>query len=519
MSESESSAEVVAGRYQVLGELGSGTMGVVWLAHDTVLDRTVALKELRPPAGINRTEAIERFLTEARAAARLQHPSIVTVYDVAADGDRVLMAMEHLDGLTLAQVLDSSGALLPEDARNIGTQIASALAEAHANGIVHRDLKPENVFLLPTGRVVVCDFGLARIGAGTGTQLGTVMGTPGYLAPEQVRGETSGPPADVFAWGSVMYELLTGQPAFGAPTNDIAALLWSVVHNEPAPLDIPTDPDLGSIVHAALAKNSNDRPPDGASLHHSLVGATTLPPRVLAGSMAGGATQSSSLSRAGFLPWVIGGAVALVLILVGTLVLASSGGGQGGNDVATGDTLGDVGEPADIAEVTQPPPTAPPPTPPIALPATRQDPVAASASCTAPTGTDASGSTTSYQASNVLDGLQDTAWRCPGSAVGQSLTVSLGSVTEVTSVGLLPGYAKVDSFDGSNRFFENRRVTAVRYHFDGGTTIDQNFADSPTVQSIPVGVQTQSIRIEILGTTGDGGRDFTPISEVEVVGR
>jgi hypothetical protein len=157
--------------------------------------------------------------------------------------------------------------------------------------------------------------------------------------------------------------------------------------------------------------------------------------------------------------------------------------------------------------------TAPP------APPSRQSPTSASASCVAPEGFEADRSTVRYEAGNVLDGLPDTAWRCPGSAVGETLRVTLAGPTEVTSIGLLPGYAKIDPTDGTNRFFQNRRVTAVRYHFDDGSTVDQSFADTPTTQTVSISAVTSSIVIEILSTTGDGGRDFTAISEIEVIGR
>jgi hypothetical protein len=149
----------------------------------------------------------------------------------------------------------------------------------------------------------------------------------------------------------------------------------------------------------------------------------------------------------------------------------------------------------------------------------RLTPRSASASCVAPEGYEADRTTVRYDAGNVLDGRSDTAWRCPGSAIGATVRVNLPVRTELTQIGLLPGYAKVDPTDGTNRFFENRRITAVRYHFDDGSTADQRFEPIATIQTVPVSASTSSIVIEILSTTGDGGRDFTAISEVEVVGR
>lgn len=278
---------VLGGRYEVIRELGAGAMGVVWLAHDTVLDRSVALKELRAPEGVQQDEALERFVTEAQAVARLSHPSIVTVHDVFAEGDRVLMSLELLDGPTLAEVIAAGP--LGSAARPIMAGVAEALAAAHAHGVVHRDLKPENIFVLPSGRVVVCDFGLARIGAGRGTHIGTVMGTPGYMAPEQIRGLDVGPAADVFAWGAVTYELASGMPPFGDPaTQDLMALAWRVTNEEPAGLVCDDDHGLASVVSMALAKEPAARFPNGEALAQALeasrrgepiaVGAASGPP-------------------------------------------------------------------------------------------------------------------------------------------------------------------------------------------------------------------------------------------------
>ena len=359
---------LVADRYRIVRELGSGAMGVVWEAHDQVLDRVVALKELRPPPGLGREEAVERFLTEARAAARLRHQNIITVHDVVADGDRVLMALEFLDGHTLAQLQ------LPLDAvtaRGVLTQVAAALAEAHANGIVHRDLKPENVFVVGDGRVVVCDFGLARIGAGTGTRAGTVMGTPGYLAPEQVRGESAGPAADVFAWGAIGYELLAGVPAFGSPGLDAATLLYNVVNVDPVPFT-STDPDLVSLVGWSLSKDPGVRPASGVELYQALGGVAPVSgwvapvptglstpsqgpwnPGVPSAVEVGAATVSVSRGKGGLIAGVVGLVVVVVGLVVGLVVVAG-----GGDGTAT--------ETVDKTRITiaGPAPTAPTPTTP-----------------------------------------------------------------------------------------------------------------------------------------------------------
>lgn len=269
-------AELVAGRYRILGELGSGAMGFVWRAHDEVLDRDVALKELRISGGLDRSEARERFVTEARAAARLSHPSIVTVHDVFQESERVLLSMELLDGQTLDEIL--RGGPLGAAARPIMREVAAALAVAHSAGVVHRDLKPENIFLTDIGRVVVCDFGLARIGTGGLTEIGTVMGTPGFMAPEQLTGESVTPSADVFAWGAVAYELASGQPAFGDRDLDSGvALAYKVVHEAPAGLRIDDDPAFSPVVATALQRHPDERFADGVCLLAALDGVVDAP--------------------------------------------------------------------------------------------------------------------------------------------------------------------------------------------------------------------------------------------------
>lgn len=269
-----SQPDLLHSRY-LLGEVvGAGAMGVVRRAHDTLLDREVALKELRAMPGVDPAEAMERFLVEARAAARLAHPNIVGIHDVFRDGERVMIAMEFVSGQTLDRAIQTSGAQPAATVRAIMSQVAQALASAHAAGVVHRDLKPDNIFWTADGRAVVADFGLARIGFGRGTADGTVMGTPGYMAPEQVRGLPVGPQADVFGWGAVAYEMVSGWPAFGEPLeSDPTALAYRIVHEDPAPLSIPLDPGLAELIMSALAKEPDHRPADGSELIAALAGA------------------------------------------------------------------------------------------------------------------------------------------------------------------------------------------------------------------------------------------------------
>lgn len=318
---------MLADRYEMIGELGSGSTGVVFRAHDTVLDRDVALKELRLDTGLDEEEAVSRFLVEAQAAARLSHPSIVRVHDVFAEHDRVLMSMELLDGPTLAEVIASGP--LGSAARPIMSSVASALAEAHRHGVVHRDLKPENIFVLPSGRVVVCDFGLARLGGGRGTGTGTIMGTPGYMSPEQLRGDLTSAASDVFSWGVVAYELAHGSPPFGdAAREDFVTLSWRLAHEDAPRIAIPEDPDLVEVISRCLEKEPAARPEDGRRLVE-LLGDVRAPAGVSfsptsAVSIPGASTLRPASRRGRVAIGVVAAVAAIALTAAVALVVSSA---------------------------------------------------------------------------------------------------------------------------------------------------------------------------------------------------
>ncbi len=277
------------GRYEILREIGHGAMGVVYEAHDPVLDRTVALKVIQPSTEGEAARVFEeRFLAEARIAAALQHPGIVVVHDVGRDEPTgaLFIALELLRGETLAD-LGERGPLDWRAVLQIVAQVARALHHAHGHGVVHRDIKPANVVVLPTGEVKVMDFGIARLETARHrlTTTGEFIGTPLYTAPEQAKTEDVDGRADVFSLASVAYTLLTGRAAFFAPT--IPGIVHRVVYEEPEPLSrfVPGLPaDVEHVLAHALAKDPADRYPTAQALAEDAEDVLAgRPPRHLAG--------------------------------------------------------------------------------------------------------------------------------------------------------------------------------------------------------------------------------------------
>jgi hypothetical protein len=251
---------LVANRYALTAPLGRGGMGVVWRARDRVLGREVAVKEVvfpptLPPEELRSAEA--RVMREARAAARLNHPGAVTLYDVVQDQGGTFIVMELVNAPTLADLIRAEGPLPPERVAEIGAQVASALEAAHRAGIVHRDVKPGNVMVPRVGTAKLADFGIASLqGDPQLTSTGLVIGSPAYMAPEQARAEPSGPPADFWALGATMFYAVEGEPPFDRGTS--LATLAAVVNEEPrAPRRAGP---LTPLITALLAKDPDARP-------------------------------------------------------------------------------------------------------------------------------------------------------------------------------------------------------------------------------------------------------------------
>ena len=267
----------VADRYVLKAPLGRGGMGVVWHAHDTVLGRAVAVKEVVFPPSLpdeERRSAHARVMREARAVARLNHPGAVTLYDVVQDQGHPFIVMELVPAPTLADLVRTEGPLPPGRVAEIGGQVASALEAAHRAGIVHRDVKPGNVMVAEDGGVKLADFGVASLqGDPQLTATGLVVGSPAYMAPEQAGGESSGPPADFWALGATMFFAVEGQPPFEKGTS--IATLAAVVNEDPRPM-LRAGP-LAPVIGALLAKDPADRPsgPRLRSELERLAGATS----------------------------------------------------------------------------------------------------------------------------------------------------------------------------------------------------------------------------------------------------
>jgi beta-lactam-binding protein with PASTA domain/predicted Ser/Thr protein kinase len=248
---------VVDGRYRVLSRLGSGGMADVWLAEDTHLQRRVALKVLHSRFAQDR-EFVERFRREAEAAAGLQHPNIVSVFDRGEFDSTYYIAMQYVEGPTLKQMIDSG--LTPESAVALIRQVLEAARFAHRHGIVHRDLKPQNVIVDGEGKALVTDFGIARAGVSEITQAGAVMGTPHYLSPEQAQGFEVTTVSDLYSIGVILYEALAGRVPFEADSAVAVAMKQvSQVPQRPSSIDHRVSPALDAVVMRALAKEPGER--------------------------------------------------------------------------------------------------------------------------------------------------------------------------------------------------------------------------------------------------------------------
>lgn len=255
----------------MVDKLGQGAMGVVFQARDPDLDRRVAVKVIASSQADDLEVTLERFRREARMVANLAHPNIVTIYDFGDQDGLLYMVMELLEGHDLAGVLRRRDLAGLDEKLSLFEQICDGMAFAHERQLVHRDLKPGNVHRGPDGRVKILDFGLARSNEPHLTRAGWIMGTPQYMAPEQVRGDAADSRSDVFSLGCILYEILTSQRCF--PADNVHAAMFQVLEREPRPLrdhDASLPELLEHLVGKSLAKDPDERFRDGAELRQAL---------------------------------------------------------------------------------------------------------------------------------------------------------------------------------------------------------------------------------------------------------
>jgi serine/threonine-protein kinase len=251
-----------AGRYEIVSEIGRGSMGVVYKGYDPIIARTVAIKTLLTsrfsPQEYEDYRA--RFRREAQTAGTLAHPHIVTIYDFGEDSGMLYLAMEFLEGKSLEAVIKEKNVLPIETIIPIYEQVCGALDLAHQHKIVHRDIKPANIMILNSGAVKVTDFGIAKMLSMGMTQTGQILGTPNYMSPEQVRNRPIDGRSDIFSLGVILYEMATGEKPFGG--QNITTVVYKIIHDEPIPpreLDATIHPGLSYVITKALAKSPDER--------------------------------------------------------------------------------------------------------------------------------------------------------------------------------------------------------------------------------------------------------------------
>jgi serine/threonine protein kinase len=299
------------GRYRIVKELGRGTMGVVYQAHDPQIDRMVALKVLRPDR-VTSEDFVARFLKEARAIGRLSHPGIVTIFDVGSANDTIYIAMEFLQGQPLNEAI-RGGRLSAAQSIQIAIQVAEALDYAHDKGIIHRDIKPSNIILNPENQMKLTDFGIARIedvSASHQTREGEILGTPIYMAPEQVTGQSVDRRSDLYSLGVVLYEMVAGRRPFRG--NNIAAIFRAITMDDPEPIDShdrQVCQPVCDLITKSLSKNPQARFQTGQQMAEALRSAADSP----LPDQTGAARKPGRSKR---LYWMAGLAVLLVAVAV-----------------------------------------------------------------------------------------------------------------------------------------------------------------------------------------------------------
>lgn len=542
-------------------EVGRGGAATVYRCTQAELGRTVAVKVLRGAVGD--PDARMRFQRECIAMGMLSgHPNIVTVYSSGflADGDPYIV-MDYMAGGSLAELIEDHGPLPWAQVLRAGVMIAGALESAHASGVLHRDVKPENVMRSSYGSVRLSDFGIARLQGGPETRTTSLTASVLHAAPELLNGQPASVQSDLYAVGSTLHQLLAGVPAFLHATDESLLPVLARIAADPVPNLRPggVPDDLCALIEQLMAKDPAQRPGSAADVGHRLqqlqrnhhlpvtemamltnatdptiglgpvpvVTASVPPPppfsprpeprRDRAGAVVAAAIVVALLAGAGVWIFTRRDVPATPVAQTGPTTAETP---SDPSPTATGaapipsDPDGSEEPTTETQRPSAPDgPEVPPADPPVLL-----VPLQTDASRTAEPGVDAAGQEVTYDSDNVVDGRLDTAWRTPGSGLRQTVTLIFEQDVRIQSIGLVPGYAKVDPVDGTDRFFQNRRIRRVRYLFEDGTAVEARFAQDPQLQFVDVDTVSEYVVVEILRTTEPGDRNFTAISEIEVHG-
>jgi hypothetical protein len=572
---------LVHGRYRVTRIVGRGGMGAVYEAVDQRLGNTVALKQMLV-SGPGVASAFER---EARILAGLRHAALPRVTDYFGEELGQFLVMEFIPGNDLSSVMAQHGRPLPpEEVLRWADQILSALEYLHLQQppIIHRDIKPQNIKLTPTGEIILLDFGLAKGVSSAQTQTSSIVAyTPTYAPVEQVQGSGTTPASDIYALSATLHHLLTG-----TPPPDVLQRLAARAHGQADPLT-PVDqlnpllpPTIARWLLQGLSLDPTQRYPSATAMRNARNALhTSVPPAALGTTLVaappGGAATGTpprnvppppapvyaaptatsanptreAPQRTGIPLWLI---LAGIVVSVGMLILAGgillllsrqepaiavpapvitapANSDQRASPTAQLPPLQDPAPPLPLPPLDAPPPGAPDSNlssipEPVFGPLRAQTPLQVSASAAGEPGFDAAGNRTTFEAANVADGRADTAWRVAGNGQGQFVQLDFADPVRIHELQVIPGYAKIDPFDGSDRFLQNRRVLGARIEFSDGTSYNVTFTDSRALQAItlPVPIVSSYVRLVVLETTplpnDPNSRDFTPISEFVVIG-
>ena len=502
---SRSHAQETIGKYQLIEEIGRGAMARVWRAYDRALDREVAVKVPLFDEHIDqgfREELGMRFVEEAHIAARLNHPNIVTIYAADMFDGTPAIIMELIDGMTLSDLLES-GPVDPDFARSILNELLDAVGYAHSCGIVHRDIKPDNVFIDRSNHVKLADFGIARLaepGRQRKTMIGTVMGTPGYMSPEQAKGVREvDERSDLFSVGVIGYEMLTGRNPFGADrTSDSTTLLYRIVHEpveDPSALMGGTLPESMRIsILAALEKDPNNRPQSAAEFKAMLNGGLHA---------VSGEDFKEPAKKRKWLPYVIVcaiGVIALIVVLVNAMSGASGGAGVAASTNTSAQATQDSGSSASGGQTSDGQTSNE-----KASGAQASDAQASQKAHTPPEFDDAVASSelvpdekSTYYATHVLNDNFETSWNegVDGEGIGEWIELRASSPQLVKGVRIINGYPNPKSV---NNFYNNNRARVLHVELSDGYSTDITLADDYSLQSFDFGGEhvTNSVKLTI----------------------